>query len=97
MLDLAGLGEPGLKCGEFCIHVAENGSDGGLLTTLLEMAFTANCGFSVDIPYAAKPQATTMDVLQVLFAEELGFVFQVAAGEAATKVERASLLVTTCL
>ena len=30
LLDPAGLGEPGLKRGEFGVHVAEDGGDGGL-------------------------------------------------------------------
>jgi phosphoribosylformylglycinamidine synthase len=46
-------------------------SDGGLVVTLLEMAFSGNCGFEVDIPSKA-------DVLPTLFAEEAGLVFEVA-------------------
>ncbi|KAI9910562.1 hypothetical protein PsorP6_011030 [Peronosclerospora sorghi] len=61
-------------------------SDGGLIVTLLEMAFAGNCGFDVDLPFGGD-QVTTKDVLQMLFAEELGFVFQVAAGQHAADVE----------
>ena len=51
-------------------------SDGGLVTTLLEMAFAGDCGFEVELP--AAPQA---DPLAVLFAEELGLVLEVASGD----------------
>lgn len=64
-------------------------SDGGLVVALLEMAFAGNCGIDVDIPYAAATtdKVTTKDVLHALFSEELGLVFQVAGGKAATDVE----------
>ncbi|KAJ0405903.1 hypothetical protein ATCC90586_003364 [Pythium insidiosum] len=62
-------------------------SDGGLIVTLLEMAFAGNCGIEVDIPYAAAKEVSTKDVLNVLFAEELGMVFQVASGDNAAAVE----------
>lgn len=62
-------------------------SDGGLVVTLVEMAFSGNCGLDVDIPYTVtQGKVTTKDVLEVLFAEELGFVFQVA-GDNAAEVE----------
>ncbi|MFS2222032.1 phosphoribosylformylglycinamidine synthase [Pantoea sp. B65] len=48
-------------------------SDGGLLVTLAEMAFTGHCGVSVDIA------ALGSDSLAALFNEELGAVIQVAA------------------
>ncbi|XP_064637394.1 phosphoribosylformylglycinamidine synthase-like [Lineus longissimus] len=48
-------------------------SDGGLITCLLEMAFAGNCGINVDIP-TLQAGASVMDVL---FSEELGFVFEV--------------------
>lgn len=46
-------------------------SDGGLLATLLEMAFAGRVGLDIDLKNAA-------DALPVLFAEELGAVIQVA-------------------
>ncbi len=46
-------------------------SDGGLLVTLLEMAFAGRCGLDIDI------QALGSDPLPVLFSEELGLVLQV--------------------
>jgi phosphoribosylformylglycinamidine synthase len=50
-------------------------SDGGLVTTLLEMAFAGNCGLDVDLGEA------TTDPLAALFAEELGLVLEVDAAE----------------
>ena len=44
-------------------------SDGGLLTTLLEMAFSGNCGLDIDLQSSASP-------LAALFAEELGLVVE---------------------
>lgn len=46
-------------------------SDGGLITTLLEMAFAGNCG--IDISLRSR---TGQDPLPVLFAEELGLVIE---------------------
>jgi phosphoribosylformylglycinamidine synthase len=51
-------------------------SDGGLLVTLLEMAYAAHCGLSVDL-------GTVDDIIAAAFAEELGAVIQVAAARAA--------------
>ncbi len=56
-------------------------SDGGLIVTLLEMAFGGNCGFEVSI---RNPQnmgknselRTQNSELSVLFSEELGFVIE---------------------
>ncbi len=50
-------------------------SDGGLLVTLAEMAFTGHCGVEVDIA------ALGSDSLAALFNEELGAVIQVAAAD----------------
>jgi phosphoribosylformylglycinamidine synthase len=51
-------------------------SDGGLLVTLLEMAFAGHCGLDVDLGAAGDPIAEC-------FAEELGVVLQVPAARAA--------------
>ncbi len=61
-------------------------SDGGLITTLLEMAFGGNCGFEVNIEVRTeeisedmKPQFRdflTSQKLSVLFSEELGVIFE---------------------
>ncbi|QKJ88249.1 Phosphoribosylformylglycinamidine synthase [Paramixta manurensis] len=48
-------------------------SDGGLLVTLAEMAFTGHCGIEVNIASQGD------DALAALFNEELGAVIQVAA------------------
>ncbi|MES0872974.1 phosphoribosylformylglycinamidine synthase [Sinimarinibacterium thermocellulolyticum] len=52
-------------------------SDGGLFVTLAEMAFAGHCGISVDIA------ALGHDPVAALFSEELGFVVQVRADDAA--------------
>ncbi|TYZ62134.1 hypothetical protein PybrP1_005069 [[Pythium] brassicae (nom. inval.)] len=64
-------------------------SDGGLVVTLLEMAFAGNCGLDVDVPapHAATPTPSTKDVFEALFAEELGLVYQVADGAPAAAFE----------
>ena len=50
-------------------------SDGGLLVTLAEMAFTGHCGIEADIATLGD------DRLAALFNEELGAVIQVAAAD----------------
>jgi len=50
-------------------------SDGGLIVTLLEMAFAGHCGLDVELP------AERGEPLAQLFAEEPGVVLQVSAGE----------------
>jgi len=55
---------------EGMITAGHDRSDGGLVTTLLEMAFAGNCGFDVELP-------ATDDALAALFAEELGLVLEV--------------------
>ena len=58
-------------------------SDGGLATTLLEMAFAGNCGIEVDLDGVVggddplHPSAP----LPLLFSEELGLVFEAQAEE----------------
>lgn len=49
-------------------------SDGGLATCLLEMAFAGLSGLLVNIDHAEEGA----DPLEVLFAEELGWVLEVA-------------------
>jgi phosphoribosylformylglycinamidine synthase len=51
-------------------------SDGGLLVTLLEMAFAAHCGLRIDL-------GAVDDLIAAAFAEELGAVIQVPAARAA--------------
>src|SRR5213075_1392646 len=50
-------------------------SDGGLLVTLLEMAFAGHCGLDIALPAARGTP------LAQLFSEEPGVVVQIAAGD----------------
>ncbi|MDH3497075.1 MAG: phosphoribosylformylglycinamidine synthase, partial [Gemmatimonadota bacterium] len=61
--------------GERLILAGHDRSDGGLVTTLLEMAFAGNCGLDVNLAAGAR------DPLAVLFAEELGLVLEVDAAD----------------
>jgi phosphoribosylformylglycinamidine synthase len=45
-------------------------SDGGLIVTLLEMAFASRCGLNVSLPKSKNPMG-------ILFSEELGAVIQI--------------------
>lgn len=51
-------------------------SDGGLFTTIVEMMFAGRCGAEIMLDGVAK-SAALADVLDALFNEELGAVFQV--------------------
>ena len=55
-------------------------SDGGVLLSVLEMAFAAHCGIVVDLGAVADP-------LGACFAEELGVVLQVSAERAAEALD----------
>jgi phosphoribosylformylglycinamidine synthase len=50
-------------------------SDGGLATTLLEMAFAGNCGIDVEIQQGAKSKEHGAGI-PILFSEELGMVIE---------------------
>lgn len=54
-------------------------SDGGVITTVLEMAFSGNCGLSIDVKPSKFIQCNEDDSvpLNLLFAEELGIVLEV--------------------
>mmetsp|Transcript_6895 Transcript_6895/g.13751 ORF Transcript_6895/g.13751 Transcript_6895/m.13751 type:complete len:1317 (+) Transcript_6895:84-4034(+) len=54
-------------------------SDGGLAVTLLEMAFSGNCGLTVDVTDSKNNGA-----VPTLFNEEAGFVVEVAGSDAAS-------------
>ncbi|WIA34688.1 hypothetical protein OEZ86_013001 [Tetradesmus obliquus] len=58
-------------------------SDGGIATTLLEMAFAGNCGISVDLPTPAAAASPELAPFAALFAEELGLVLEVSPDNAA--------------
>ncbi|RJQ44742.1 MAG: phosphoribosylformylglycinamidine synthase [Nitrospiraceae bacterium] len=52
-------------------------SDGGLITTLLEMAFAGNCGMEIQIEGAkVQEYKSAKEEASVLFSEELGFVIE---------------------
>jgi phosphoribosylformylglycinamidine synthase len=53
-------------------------SDGGLFTTLVEMAFAGHCGINADV------SALPGDIVSALYNEELGAVIQVATQDAET-------------
>ncbi|KIY99597.1 phosphoribosylformylglycinamidinesynthase [Monoraphidium neglectum] len=57
-------------------------SDGGIATTLLEMAFAGNCGLSVDLPLPTNQLPEGQAALAALFAEELGLVLEVSPEDA---------------
>lgn len=60
-------------------------SDGGLITTLLEMVFAGNCGLSVNIKKTGSETA-----IEHLFAEELGVVIECANSDVETVLETLS-------
>jgi len=57
-------------------------SDGGLFTTLVEMAFAGRVGLDIDL------QALDGDPLEILFNEELGVVVQIRSDDAAAVMQR---------
>lgn len=67
-------------------------SDGGLLTTLLEMAFAGRCGLDVDLA------DLKTDAMAALFSEEAGAVLQIAnAHVEAFKAQAQALGLADCL
>ena len=63
-----------LLIGQGLILAGHDRSDGGLITTLLEMAFAGNCG--LDVRLTSIPGIVA---LPMLFSEELGLVIEYAA------------------
>jgi phosphoribosylformylglycinamidine synthase len=66
-------------------------SDGGLLVTLLEMAFAGRCGLNIQLNEWAK---TRDDLIPCLFAEELGMMLQVRQADidsALARFDRSSI------
>jgi phosphoribosylformylglycinamidine synthase len=57
-------------------------SDGGLFTTLAEMAFAGRTGLSINLDSLGSVDGLDEDGMAVLFNEELGAVIQVAAEHA---------------
>ena len=59
-------------------------SDGGLFATLVEMAFAARCGLTVDLTSLVANQADVNEAsIRALFNEELGAVIQIAKQDVA--------------
>ncbi|MCG6930694.1 MAG: phosphoribosylformylglycinamidine synthase [Desulfofustis sp.] len=56
------------------ISAGHDRSDGGLITTVLEMAFAGNCGLKLDL-------AGESSAFKTLFSEELGYVIECSAGQ----------------
>ncbi|KAI5732459.1 hypothetical protein M8J76_000442 [Diaphorina citri] len=67
-------------------------SDGGLLICLLEMAFAGLSGMTVDIP----SDVTTSEVLELLFAEELGWLLEVTNENEAFVLEQFKAANVSC-
>ena len=65
------------------ITAGHDRSDGGLITTVLEMAISGNVGIEIDIS-----SDSDTDLMSVLFSEELGLVFEVHARHAASTIDR---------
>ncbi|KAI9892430.1 MAG: hypothetical protein M1814_001387 [Vezdaea aestivalis] len=57
-------------------------SDGGLFTTLVEMMFAGRCGLDINIDKLASTSGRA-DVIEALFNEELGAVFQIRKSDEA--------------
>jgi len=55
-------------------------SDGGIVTAALEMAFAGNTGIALDLPEST--DASDGGVMAALFAEEAGWIFEVADADA---------------
>ncbi|MCL4456756.1 MAG: phosphoribosylformylglycinamidine synthase [Nitrospirae bacterium] len=53
-------------------------SDGGLITTLLEMAFSGNCGLEIGLRAQAAKGRRQDEIISSLFSEELGLVIEYA-------------------
>jgi phosphoribosylformylglycinamidine synthase len=57
--------------GKGLLTAGHDRSDGGIITTVLEMAFSGNCGLEIDLQSTDSP-------LAILFSEELGLVLECA-------------------
>jgi len=50
-------------------------SDGGLVTTIIEMAMSGNCGIKIDLPISSD------SIVRQLFSEEPGLVIEYSPGD----------------
>jgi phosphoribosylformylglycinamidine synthase len=62
---------------EWIILAYHDRSDGGLYTTLLEMAFTSHSGMNIDLSSLINDDISSEKLMQALFNEELGAVMQI--------------------
>lgn len=67
---------------EGLVRSGHDRSDGGLVTTLLEMAFSGNCGLDIDL------KSHIEDPIRLLFSEELGLVMEYLIEDEHIVVER---------
>jgi len=74
-------------------------SDGGIVTTILEMAFAGNCGVTADLaaPTTAHDEAPVGGPMAAMFAEELGLVLEVANGNVQSVVDAYSAAGVPCV
>jgi phosphoribosylformylglycinamidine synthase len=72
------------------ISAGHDRSDGGLVTTLLEMAFAGNCGIEVDLGPGA------VDPIALLFSEELGLVLEVSPEHEASVISAFARVEVPC-
>ncbi|XP_042012705.1 probable phosphoribosylformylglycinamidine synthase, chloroplastic/mitochondrial [Salvia splendens] len=68
---------------EGLISAGHDISDGGLLVSVLEMAFAGNCGIHLDL---TTPESCS--VLETLFAEELGVIIEVSKTSVGVATEK---------
>lgn len=64
------------------IAAGHDRSDGGLLTTILEMAFAGNCGVHINLPKVehiceTADNSANDDLIGMLFSEELGIILEI--------------------
>jgi len=76
--------------GEERILAGHDRSDGGLIVSALEMAFTGNCGLELELESGGN------SVLECLFAEEAGLLIEVAEEESAGIRRRIESLGLSC-
>jgi len=65
-------------------------SDGGLFTTLVEMAFAGHCGLDLQLQPLLDSSSGNSDAISALFAEELGAVIQVREEDMAAVIGAAN-------
>ena len=72
---------------ENMIEAYHDRSDGGLFTTLTEMAFAGRCGLNIDLTECGS------DIKAILFNEELGAVIQVKKGNISSVLTKCNVAI----